>query len=106
MSDLETQTADNDMSVKAPLSSDSRAVTNCDITAFTRFVNLFFMLYLISNVNIVNIGPLFNLTLKDKSLYKRLRFLLRKPPMDGMVVRNTQFMFFFVKLNNTTFVKN
>ena len=41
-----------------PLSSDSSAVSNCYITAFTRFVILFVMLYdyLISNISYAKIG--------------------------------------------------
>ena len=49
MSDLVTLTTDNDMRVKkATASSDSNAVRNFYITAFTRFVILFVMLYLIT----------------------------------------------------------
>ena len=55
---------------KRPLSSDSSAVRNCYITAFSRFVNTFFVLYcyLISNISYAKIDPLFYFTLNLDSL--------------------------------------
>ena len=65
--------------------NDSSAVRNCYITAFTRFVISFFMIYgyLIGNISNAEIGTLLYFTLNVESLYNIFQSLLRKLPTDG-----------------------
>ena len=59
-------------------------VRNCYITAFTRFVILFFKLYgyFVNNISNGKNSPLLSFTLNVESLYNRLQSLLRKLPTD------------------------
>ena len=71
------------------------AVRNCYITAFTRFVILFFYalrLYLISDISNAKIGPLLYFTLYDKSLYTRqVTTVLTEETADGRKMRSDNF---------------